>query len=339
MSGSVGPKKIPIHERVILAGDVIAVNGYHANRKLLKQRFAEGGYHVHETEHFLIFTRSEAPTSIIVHWFAPEAINATIGDYLIQELKSPGIVTDAQDFGKMFDVIVRSVFPQDAQRALYLYGTNTLKHYQHLLQHSDSTSSSTLPSASSTMHTFASIYQRVFQLHVGKTFLDVGCSFGFLPLLMSEHFPSLSHVVGVDIQAQPFSTVRAIAEEHHLKNIQFCQADVLTENFSELGHFDTVVALHVLEHLTETEMYCALVTLLNVTSRRLIIAVPYEEGEPEVVYGHEQLFTQEKLEVIGQWCVQHIEGMGRMSYEDCDGGLLVIERHNQVPDNDRLNHF
>ncbi len=55
-----------------------------------------------KTPHFLIFIRSEAPSLIVVHWFAPEEIDANIGDYFIQELKPFGILVDAQDFGESF---------------------------------------------------------------------------------------------------------------------------------------------------------------------------------------------------------------------------------------------
>jgi hypothetical protein len=40
-------------------GDIIAVNGYRANPDLLKRRFAEGGYRLRETAHFLLFTRQK----------------------------------------------------------------------------------------------------------------------------------------------------------------------------------------------------------------------------------------------------------------------------------------
>ena len=142
----------------------------------------------------------------------------------------------------------------------------------------------------------------------------------------TEHFPSLKRVVGVDIHTSPFPIVHSIAEERHLKNVQFLQADVLAENFKALGYFDTVVALHLLEHFTEADMYQALVNLLQVTSRRLIIAIPYEDGEPETIYGHEQLFSRTKLEAVGNWCLQHSGGVGRVTCEDCAGGLLMIER-------------
>ncbi|MHB8599262.1 MAG: methyltransferase domain-containing protein [Ktedonobacteraceae bacterium] len=315
-------KKVPVQERSFTMGKFVGINGYRINHSLLKQRFAEGGYHFHETPHFLIFTRSEAPSLIVVHWFAPEEIDANIGDYFVQELKSPGILVDEQDFGDLFGVVVCSLFPHDVHHALHLYGTNTLRHYQHLLKIADDE----LPASQSTIHSFARIYRRVCQLHSGQTFLDVGCSFGFLPLLISAYDSSLTRVVGVDIETGPFPIMSAIAAEQHVQNINFEQANVLTDTFSTPGHFDTVVALHVLEHLTEADMYNALLNLLKVTSRRLIIAVPYEDAQPEVVYGHEQLFNRAKLTAIGDWCLQNLEGPGRITVEDCAGGLLLVER-------------
>ncbi len=104
-------------------------------------------------------------------------------------------------------------------------------------------------------------------------------------------------------------------------------SDLLANTFGAIGHFDTVVALHILEHLTEADMYSALMNLLKVRAQRLIIAVPYEGEKPETVYGHEQLFNRAKLETVGNWCLQHLNGLGNISVEDCAGGLLLVERY------------
>lgn len=80
-------RMIPIHERSVLVGGVIVVNGYRANRISLKGRFAEGGYQVHETKHFWLFTRAEEPKTILVHWFATEEMTTNVPGYLVEELK------------------------------------------------------------------------------------------------------------------------------------------------------------------------------------------------------------------------------------------------------------
>ncbi len=137
----------------------------------------------------------------------------------------------------------------------------------------------------------------------------------------------VSEVVGVDIDADFFKVAQELAEEQHLSNVRYVQADLLADDFSAIGKFDTVTALHVLEHFTEEDMYRVLANLLKVTAHRLILAVPYETGEPEVAYGHLQLFSRAKLEAVGTWCIEQLQGAGRMWCEDLCGGILLIERH------------
>jgi SAM-dependent methyltransferase len=315
-------RRVPVQERAFTMGDLTGINAYHANLASLKRRFAEGGYWIQETPHFLLCTRSSAPSTILVHRFAPEEVDADIGNVFMQELKPLGLLSDSQSFGQVFGVVVCSLSPHDVQRALRLYATNTLQRYRNLI--ADITSES-LPS-DSTIQAFAAVYRRIFELRIEGRFLDAGCSFGFLPLLIAERFPYLPEVVGVDIETESFPTVRALAEDQQLKQVHFVQADLLDDDFSSLGTFDIVTALHVLEHFTESDMYHVLQNLLRVTTRHLILAVPYEPDGPERAYGHKQVFSRDKLERIGEWCVQQLGGEGWMSYEECAGGLLLIER-------------
>ena len=74
-------------------------------------------------------------------------------------------------------------------------------------------------------------------------------------------------------------------------------------------------------------MYRVLANLLQVTLHRLILAVPYETDQPEAAYAHLQVFSRAKLEAVGAWCIEQLQGKGRVWYEDLCGGLLLIERH------------
>ncbi len=317
-------RKIPIHERSVRVGDVIVVNAYRVNRTLLKRRFAEGNYRAHETPHFLLFTREAEPKTILVHWFKPEEINSNIVHYLVQELKPSSIISHSERLGELLTGIVGgTIFAGDVQRAWNYFGANTL---QHLFILASSAVTSSLPDYG-TLGTFATLYQRVFELCVGERFLDAACSGGFFPLLLAERIPFVSEVVGVDIDADVFKMAQELAEERHLTNVRYVQADLLADDFSAIGTFDTVTALHVLEHFTEEDMYRVLTNLLKVTAHRLVLAVPYETGEAEVAYGHLQLFSHAKLEAVGAWCIEQLQGTGRMWYEDLCGGLLLIERH------------
>ncbi|MDQ2717485.1 MAG: hypothetical protein M3Z08_21540, partial [Chloroflexota bacterium] len=305
------PKSVPIQERACTVGHIIGINAYRVNRASLKESLVRQGCQLQETPHFLVGLRPVGPI-VIAHWFALEAIDGDLGGYFIAELKPCGLLPDPQSFGDVFGAVVGSLTPREPQRAWQLFATNTLARYHHLLSTEQHT-----PVSSSPVEVFATLYKRVCAWSVGQRLLDAGCSFGFLPLVVGERLPALTTVLGV---------VRAIAEERLLANVQFAQADLLTDDVRNLGHFDTVVALHVLEHFSEAAMYRVLANLLQATPRRLIIAVPYESGEPEPAYGHEQLFSRAKLEALGNWCLDQPQfSGGRMLYEDCVGGLLLVE--------------
>lgn len=327
------PKKVSLKERAIMVGNVVGINAHRADRMLLKQRFAEGGYAVRETEHFLLFTREQAPSTIVAHWFAPEAIDANIGHYFIEELKPSGIIGCPDDFGNLFVAIVGSVYPFHLQQALRLYADNTIERYRIILEGKREAV------AHQPVDEFATIYKRVLQLLVGETVLDAGCSFGFLPLLIAEFVPSIKHILGIDVQISSFATVGTIVQERDFTHVEFKQADLLSDHFIDSVQYDTVLALHVLEHFNEADMYRALVHLLKATKRRLVVAVPYEPGEAETAYGHEQLFTPAKLGSVGQWCLDHYSDAGTMWCEDCAGGLLIVDKELSADTSKNVEHL
>jgi 2-polyprenyl-3-methyl-5-hydroxy-6-metoxy-1,4-benzoquinol methylase len=318
-------KAIPIRERSVRIGEVIVVNGHRVHRTSLKKRFAEGGYQEHETPHFLLFTRETPPRVILVHWFAPEDFDPNISHYLVQELKPFGILTCNQQLGElMTGIIAGTQLPDEVRRAWNYFGANTL---QRLLTFVSSATPPVLPDYG-TLAAAATLYQRVCELAVGERFLDAACNGGFLPLLLAERLPFVREAVGVDIDSQVFQAAQVLAQERNLTCVRYFQRDLLAADFPSIGTFDTVTALHVLEHFTEPEMYRVLANLLQVTRHRLILAVPYEGQEtPEVAYDHKQLFTRPKLEAVGTWCLNFLQGAARMWCEDLAGGLLLIERY------------
>ncbi len=163
---------------------------------------------------------------------------------------------------------------------------------------------------------FAAIYHRIFELFVGQSMLDVGCSFGFLPVLLAEREPT-ALLMGCDKSRDAIAFSTDLADKTGIRQVVFTMQDLLDETVHCLGTFETVTAIHVLEHIGERDLPVALTHLLQLASKRLIIAVPY---------GHEQIFTSEKLERWGQWCVENLQESGRYWCEDVAGGLLVVDR-------------
>ena len=330
---------ITLQERSHRTGNIVGVNAYRVNRVALRQGLIAQGYELQETPHFLITMRkdeslesiggvddgdegmiNQVPT-IVAHWFAPSEIDANLGHYVMSELKPLGLLSNPECFGDVFGAIVMSLSPHDPERAWRLYGMNTLTRYHALIDHPPM-----MPHTEFPIEVFATLYKRVCELLMeieGTSLLDAGCSFGSLPLVVAERIPTLSRVVGVDIETSSFATVQFLATKRHLTTVQFQRADLLTDAVERLGHFDTVTILHVLEHFTEAEMFEVLSHLLQVVQKRLIIAVPYEEDEPEEAYGHKQLFTAKKLEALGRWCIERL-AHGAFEVEECVGGLLVF---------------
>lgn len=324
VNASPNSKKVSIQERSVLVGKIIVVNGHGVNLEALKERFAEGGYQVQETPHFMLFTRQEEPSTVLVHRFSLEEMNADIKHFLMYELKPLGLVKESQDFGTILAGIIGSFFPDDVRVAWHGYGAKTLQRFLLYL------STKRTPSPPSfdfyaTIGAFATLYQRVCELCTGESFLDAGCESGFLPLIIAERIPFMTRIVGIDIRSDMFEVMRELVEERHFCNVQFMQADLLSSDLHQIGRFDTVTALAIIEHFTEEEMYQVLSNLLQATAHRLIVMVPYEQ-EAETIYEHKQVFTRKKLETVGQWCLQQLDGKGRMWCEDCDGGLLLIEK-------------
>lgn len=314
-------RKVSIQDRSVRIGDIVVINGYHTNRALLAHRFAEGGYQSHETTHFMLFTRDAAPATILVHYFAPEELDADIKHVMYLELKPLGLLNHSEQYGQILAGIVGSFFPEDVRKAWNYFGANTLQRFLIFLS---TVTTPPYPDYTS-IGSFATQYKRICELCEGRSFLDAGCESGFLPLLIAERIPFMEQVVGVDIRPDLFDVVRTLAQERGLKNVRFVQADLLASDFERVGMFDTVTAIGVIEHFSEPDMYRVVANLLKVTKHRLILIVPYE-NEPEPAYGHLQVFSHAKLQALGDWCVATLQGKGRIWLEECVGGLLLIEQ-------------
>lgn len=108
-------RKVSIQDRSVLVDDLIVVNGYKVNRSSLKRQFTDGGYQVQETPHFLLFTRQQAPSLVIVHWFAPETKPSDIKPYIAHELYLPGLPQQPDDNKTLLKGILDSFQTEELQ--------------------------------------------------------------------------------------------------------------------------------------------------------------------------------------------------------------------------------
>ncbi len=282
-----------------------------------KARLAQQGFQLEETTHFLLARPADTDRVILVHRLLPTEVDNNLVDCLMQEL--PSLMTSDQAFGHAMIGVVNSIKPHDPVGAWGIFSLNTLQRFRDYL------AESTLQYPPTTIGACATVYRRLFSLKVGISLLDVGCACAFWPVLAAEREPDGS-IVGVDNRLDAIHLSQHMATLIDKPDLTFLQLDLLSPQFvEELGTFDTVTAIHILEHLPEEKLPLAFAQLLEVTRHRLIVAVPYE-AEATRAYGHEQVFTQEKLERWGQRSVESVGGAARYWCEEVAGGLLVIDR-------------
>jgi SAM-dependent methyltransferase len=321
--------RMPDQRRAVRVGALAAVaHEDGTSRDRLAERLASRGYALHRTPRFVVGSRPPARLTILMHTYDQVTVDEDLASLLAEELGPVGVLASARAYGEALFAIVASTCPPslDCPRCgrLHLdhpalwrhYCVNTLDRLRSLL------AAGTVVEPGSHIERFAAVYRRIIEHRVGESVLDVGTNLGLLPVLLGERDPGAT-IVGCDNRPEAVAVATDLAAAAGA-GVRFATADVLAPDFADLGRFDTVTAVHLLEHLTDEELPVALANLLRATAGRLVASVPYEE-RVEPLYGHRQAFTPAGLRRWGRWCVATLGG-GRSWCEDVAGGLLVVER-------------
>ena len=255
------------------------------------------GMHSIRTPHFLIADGRVRPR-------AHRGISNELADHIAAELVPLGLVPDGAAFERVFVDAVLSSQPHPDQAWAAFYA-NTLG----LLRRAEG-------AGTGSVATFARIYARALALIRGRTVLDAGCCFGFLPLLAAERDPRLK-VIGADLVPATAALAGRISHGRGSR-ARFAAADLLALPVADQA-VDTALAVHVLEHLPAGATGQALTQLRRVARQRVVIAVPLEET-PDPVFGHLQAFDLPRLAELGAapgWSP---------AVHAADGGWLVLDR-------------
>lgn len=262
----------------------------------------------YESPHFTVLSLDDA--TIVLHRLGPEEIDNDLAELVAGELVRTENVTLPRAFERCFAGVVLSSAPSpgNAWRAFY---ANTLSKLRRVAVEER------LGPDPGPVAVFGRIYGHARELVTGKSLLDVGTCFGFFPLLLRQALPRIE-IAALDVSAPILELARDTATSRRRTNpVEFVCADALEMPFAG-GSFDTVTALHVLEHLDASSAERALREMCRVAKRRVIVAVPLEE-EPDPAYGHIQGFDREGLIDLG-------EGTGwRCDFEEYLGGWIVLE--------------
>jgi SAM-dependent methyltransferase len=245
----------------------------------------------------------DAGATLVLHDLGRGAIDNDLGALISGELVGPGLVIGGGAFERCFAGVVESTGPSVAQTWRRFYN-NTLAGL-----------SSAPGERDGPIATFARIYRHARELIAGDSVLDVGSCFAFFPILLAQ--AGRRRVTASDRDPAMVALARRMAVELGLI-VGFAAADVTGPLPFAARGADTVTALHLLEHLPESDTPAVLERLCRVARRRMIAAVPIEEV-PDPVYGHRQAFDLDRLaqlsRVVPGW---------RGSVHDHLGGWLVL---------------
>lgn len=311
--------------QAVRVGQLIAVAHPDAeSRNDLAGRLRSRGYEARGTPHFVVCRRPAGGRAMLLHTFDETTVDEDLAPLVAEEL---GLAT-AQAYGDALFAVVASTSPPalfcpgcgrlhlDNPAIWRRYCVNSLDRLRPLI------AGARVGDETSHLGQFAAVYRRVIDSLVGGSLLDVGTNLGLLPVLVAEGAAGVA-VVGCDSRPESVGCAADLAAATGSR-ATFVLGDVLSPDFPAVGRFDTVTAVHLLEHLAEDELPRALANLLSASAGRLIVAVPYEDPV-QPLYGHRQAFTPEKLAAWGRWCVERLGG-GAFRREEVHGGLLVVDR-------------
>lgn len=273
----------------------------------LRARLVGQAARVSESSRFAVLSLDG--TTVVLHRLKPSEIDNDLAELVAGELVRTGCVTVPGAFERCFAGVILSSAP-DPRDAWHAFYENTLSKLRLA-------ASAPRPDDFKPIAVFGGIYEHAQGLATGSSLLDVGTCFGFFPLLLQRSRPRL-HVAALDLSAPILELARDVAaSSHREKAVEFVRGDARALPFAD-GSFDTVTALHVLEHLEPPSASRALHEMCRVARRRVVVAVPLEE-EPDPAYGHVQGFDRDSLIELGEktgW---------RGSFEEYLGGWLVLE--------------
>ncbi len=131
----------------------------------------------------------------------------------------------------------------------------------------------------------------------GKRVLDVGCGIGDLSFMLANRG---ADVVGVELDAKKMTCATRIAQQWHFDRLHFLVGDVTQMDQMNLGQFDAIFCLALLEHIQDDvallqQMQCMLhpggIFVLEVPSarRKTIPEVEAADGHVRPGYSFEEV--------------------------------------------------
>lgn len=253
----------------------------------------------------------------LTHDLPVDRIDNDLSGLLADELFATGWLSGSDLFERLFTGIVLTS-AADPVAAWELFYRNTLARLEGPRSAKNGSSRGQIRSGAmggpeGSLAGYAPVYAHAAELAGTGEVLELGSCFGFLSLQLARQ----ARVTASDVTA---NTVRLLARvAPHLGRpleTMVCDAARVPR---ESGSFDTVLAVHLLEHLEPAHGDAVLAEMLRLARHRVVVAVPFET-EPTAAFGHVRVFTLDDLAALGErsgWSATHYEH---------HGGWLVLDR-------------
>ena len=248
---------------------------------------------------------------VVTHSLSRSGISDDLTGIIVDELFAPGWVRGSEMFERIFTGVVLSSAPRALAGWELFYG-NTIQRLDELV------GTSAVEAGHGTIDAYAPVYAHAEALTLPGSVLELGCCFGFLSLRLAR----AGH--GVTASDIAPGTVRLLGEVAPRLGIPVSalRADAARVPVAD-GCADTVLVIHLLEHLEPDHGTLVVAEALRCAARRVVVAVPFEE-EANESYGHVRTLTLDDLAALG---VAMAERSGfSWSVHEFHGGWLVFDR-------------
>jgi SAM-dependent methyltransferase len=257
------------------------------------------------TEHFDLTAAMDGRVHL-AHAVPRSAVDDDLAGILQDELFGPGWLRGGDLFERVLAGVVRTS-AEDALDAWELFYRNTIARLDAPRD----------PSPDSSGHGcidgYAPVHDHAFELVTPGSVLELGCCFGFLALRIAG---TGRPVIASDVSRGKVRLLDAMAVRLGVP-LHTVTADAARFP-AEDGLADTVLAIHLLEHLEPAHGTQVVEEALRLAARRVVVAVPLEE-EPNETFGHVRTVSLDDLRRWGR------ASGHRFDVHDLHGGWLVID--------------
>lgn len=254
----------------------------------------------------------EGPRVLMTHRIPAERIDDDLSGLLADELFSPGWLRGPEMFERLFTGIVLTSGP-DPLASWTLFYRNTLRRVETVLARSASPGSAH-GGTHGTIDDYAPVYDFAERLIEPGSVLELGCCFGFLSLRLA----AAGHAVTAsDLNRGTIALLDAVSPLLGV-SLRTVAADASRVPAPDRSA-DTVLLIHLLEHLDSDHGNRVLTEALRLARRRVVVGVPLED-EADETWGHVRTLSLADLDGWGRR-----SGLAHRVHEH-HGGWLVLDR-------------